>query len=129
MAKRAHGAYNKYVSYFDRIKRIEDLLLVTWTSGSPTMSIGTVPTFYVNTSTDRVGIRTAVPAYSAHFVVADGLIISSNNTDTTTKNFFVGSRHYTNAEEPFYWANGSCTNGTNVLNLGGGLHQAIQLQV
>lgn len=87
---------------------------------SSAYTLTALPRQYVN-YLDLVGIGTATPNTSAKLeVIGNGILTSASETDAANKNGRYGSRHYTNAEEPFYYLAGVSTSSANDLSIGGG---------
>lgn len=68
----------------------------------------------------NLGIGTTNPQHRLEIIGGNGILQSSVATDATLKTARIGVGHYTNAEEPFYWAVANGNNGANQLLLGGG---------
>jgi hypothetical protein len=71
----------------------------------------------------KVGIGTSSPAYKFDLVGSDGaitMLVGDNVNDATSKEFRMGSRHYTNSEEPLGIFYVDSISGQNNLRIGGG---------
>lgn len=76
-------------------------------------------TFFVNSSTSRVGVNTTSPtqALDIRSFIMSG---SDNQTNNTIKSFRYTCNHYTNAEEPLLAIIGTSQAASSIVSVGGG---------